>query len=64
MKNAEWKTAVRVLQSKGRYISKDGKFEISKMQAPYGFDYHVHHEGYGCLMVSWDLARIKEILVD
>lgn len=64
MKNAEWEIAVRVLQSKGQYVSRDGKIEISKMQAPYGFDYHVHHKGYGCLMVSWDLARIKEILVD
>lgn len=64
MKNAEWKTAVRVLQSKGKYVSRDGKIEISKMQAPYGFDYHVHSSGYGCITVDWNLSRIKEILVD
>ena len=63
MNRTEWKTALRVLASGKDFRAKNGT-TICKFPARYGFEYSVHVPGIGCIMVDYDLQRIKEILVD
>lgn len=59
----EWKKAQRVLAS-DRDFTADNGTEIRKHQGRYGAEYSVHVPGAGCIMVEYDLLKVKEILVD
>lgn len=58
----EWKKAVRVLHEGKGFTTKDG-VEILQHMGRYGTEYSVRAPGYGCIIATWDLMQIKDILV-
>lgn len=58
----EWKKAVRVLREGKDFTAKNG-VEILQYMGRYGTEYSVRDPGSGTIIATWDLMRIKDILV-
>lgn len=58
----EWRKAQRVLSSGRDFTTSDGT-EICQYNGRYGVEYSVHVPGIGCIMVEYDLLKVKEIIV-
>lgn len=60
---AEWKKAVRVLNSGKDFTAANGT-EIRKFDGRYGYEYSLCAPGSGTVTVEWDLMKIKDLVVD